>query len=140
MNAGVRALENLPKDEATPDSGWRFRYVSDLCDRRLEHGSSWTSYDIDTGRQPKDKTLKGYFRAWVDEYRDAADRKEHRWISDAELVRTLRDSIPTPCLKPETLYLTLPGEQHDRIRYIEEAIARNPDNESLETDLRIFER
>ena len=146
MNAGVQALEKLLKDdkkllkdEATPDTGWRFRYVSDICDAALGTWKFVNTYDIDLGGQPEDETLKGYFRAWVDKYRKNA--KEPGWISDAELLRTLRDSIsrerahagePTSGREPRTLYVTLPGEQHDRIQFIWDAIALNPNNEQLE--------
>ena len=129
MNAGVRAFEKLSRDEATPDPDWRFRYVSDICDAALGTWKFVNSYDVDTGDQPDDETLKGYFRAWVDEYRATAE--EHDWISDAELVRTLLDCIQTPRMEPRTLYVTLPGEQHDRNQYIEES-TRNPANEHLE--------
>ena len=139
MNAGIRAFENSPGNGATPDLEWRTRYVSDICDDAVSTWKFVNTYEIDLTDQKDDHTLKGRFRAWVDEYRTNAEA--NGWISDAELARALHDKFSQelpdsnnlfPRYEPRTLFITLLGEEDDRIEYIEKAIHHNPKNESIE--------
>ena len=139
MNAGIRAFENLPGNGATPDLEWKTRYASDICDDAVSTWKFVNTYEINLTDQKDDHTLKGRFRAWVDEYRTNAEA--NGWISDAELARALHNKFSQelpdsnnlfPRYEPGTLFITLPGEEDDRIEYIEKAIHHNAKNESIE--------